>query len=115
LAYVLLCSVLAFVGLGLLKLKRWSYSASIGLQLFFLTSAIVAVRNPNYSSQMASLQQQLQHSMHLPSSPAYVPNFDHARWAIYVGLFFCLAVLALLLYYRRPFLETANRASQTPT
>ena len=111
-SYVVLCLVFTVVGIGLLKLKPLSYSATIGLNLFFLASGIVTIVNPNYSSQMQSLYQQFQNSMHLPAGPVYAPNFSQSRWSAYFGLLISVAVIGLLLYLRRPFLEAADRASQ---
>src|SRR6266480_2288723 len=53
---VLILSCLAFflAGIGLLKLKPWSYSLTLGLQLFWLASTVVTVLSPNYNSAMDS-------------------------------------------------------------
>jgi hypothetical protein len=112
-SYLLLCLVFTLVGFGLLKLNPWSYSATIGLQMFFLASAIFTVLSPNYAPQMQSLYEQIQSSMHLPANPAYAPDFAHSGWSVYVGISISVAVLGILLYYRRRFLDAAGRAAQT--
>lgn len=112
-SYVVLCLVFTVVGIGLLKLKPWSYSATIGLNLFFLASGIVTIVSPNYSSQMESLYQQIRQSMHLPADPVYAPNFSQSRWSACFGLFLSFAAIGLILYLRRRFLEAADRASQS--
>src|SRR6266852_639966 len=65
---VLLLSCLAFfvAGVGLLKLKPWSYSLTIGLQLFWLASTVVTLLTPNYKSAMDSFVKEMLSSLHLP-------------------------------------------------
>src|SRR5260370_29263345 len=56
---VLMLSSLAYaiVGIGLLKLKPWSYSLTIGLQLFSLASGVVSLVTPNERTGMDSYRQ----------------------------------------------------------
>jgi hypothetical protein len=109
LAYVFICLVFAVSGIGLLKLKLWSYPLTIGLQLFFLASAIVTVLNPNYPSQVASLMDHVNSAMGLPAD-LYNPlnNLHQARWSMYAGLLIPFAMVAILIYYRRRFVEAAT-------
>jgi hypothetical protein len=51
--------------------------------------------------------------MHMPANPAYAPDFAHRGWSVYVGISISVAVLAILLFYRRRFTEAAGRAAQT--
>src|SRR5712691_626673 len=107
---VLMLSSLAFAaaGVGLLKLKLWSYSLTLGLQVFWLASGAVSVLSPNYNAVMESFLKDMQSSLHLPESQFSPPNFMyHFAWASVLGLLFAGAILGLLVYYRTRFLEAA--------
>jgi hypothetical protein len=114
---VLLLSCLAFfvAGVGLLKLKPWSYSLTIGLQLFWLASTVVTLLTPNYKSVMDSFMKEMQASLHLPETQFPPGNFAHNYgWTVVLGLLFAGAILGLLVYYRPRFLEAASRADAAP-
>jgi hypothetical protein len=108
---ILCCLALAACGVGLLKLKPWSYSLAIGLQVFGLTSTVVTVLSPNYDAMMDSFAKQMQDSLHLPPTQFSTGNFMHHQgWALSLVLLFAGVILSLLLYYRPRFLEAADRA-----
>ncbi len=114
---VLILSCLAFFvsGVGLLKLKPWSYSLTIGLQVFWLASTAVSVVSPNYNAVMDSFLKEMQASFHLPETPfSYASFADHYGWTVVLGLLFAGAILGLLVYYRQRFLEAASAATSTP-
>jgi hypothetical protein len=111
---VLILSCLAFLvcGVGLLKLKPWSYSLTIGLQVFWLASTAVSMLSPNYNAVMDSFLRDMQASLHLPGPQFSSANFAHQfGWTLVLGLLFAGAILGLLVYYRPRFLEAASRAA----
>ena len=111
---VLILSCLAFFvsGLGLLKLKPWSYSLTIGLQVFWLASTAVSVLSPNYNAVMDSFLKEMQASLHLPETQFSHANFaHHYGWAVALGPLLAGAILGLLVYYRPRFLEAASAAN----
>ncbi|HEX4545097.1 MAG TPA: hypothetical protein VH110_01970 [Candidatus Acidoferrum sp.] len=110
---VLLLSCLAWVvcGIGLLKLKPWSYSLTIGLQVFWLASTAVSLLSPNYDAVMQSFLRQMESSLQLDRTRFSMGYFTHHyAWAVVLGLFFAGTILALLVYYRPRFLEAASAA-----
>ena len=111
---VLILNCLAFFvcGVGLLKLKPWSYSLTIGLQVFWLANTFVSMLSPNYNAVMDSFLKEMQASLHLPEtqfSPANLAR-DYG-WTVVLGLLFAGAILGLLVYYRPRFLEAASAAN----
>ena len=111
---VLILSCLAFflAGIGLLKLKPWSYSLTLGLQLFWLASTVVTVLSPNYNSAMDSFMKEMQATLHLPETQFSLANFSHHYgWTVFLAIPFAGAILGLLVYYRPRFLEAASRAA----
>lgn len=111
---IVICLAFFVAGIGLLKLKPWSYSLAIGLQLFCLASMVVTVLNPNYNAVMDSLIKEMQASMHLPATSFSAANFSHNYiWTLVLGLFLAGAILGLFVYYRPRFLEEASRAAST--
>ncbi len=110
--YVLICSLLLVTGIGLLKLKPWSYPLAIGFQLFGIANTIVTVVDPNYLSRIAALLIEMNNAMHLPPNPYYNPDsLQSMQWLMYVGLLFPIALLAILFYYRERFMEAASSAA----
>jgi len=111
---VLILSSLTFVvsGVGLLKLKPWSYSLTMALQVFWLASTAVSMLSPNYNAVLDSFLKDVQASFHLPETYASPFNFaQHLGWMMFGGLVFAGAILGLLVYYRPRFLEAASRAA----
>jgi len=106
------CLAIFVAGIGLLKLKPWSYSLTIGLQLFRLASTVVTLLTPNSKAEMDVFMKEIRASMHLPETQFLPPNFSqNYGWAVILGLVVAGAVLALLVYYRPRFLEAASRAA----
>jgi hypothetical protein len=111
---VLIVTCLAFciAGIGLLKLKPWSYTLTLGLQFFWLASGVVTVLTPNYKTVMDTFMREFQASLHLPETPFSPANFSqNYGWAVLLGLLLSGAVLALLVYYRPRFLEQVSRVA----
>ena len=113
---VLILSCLAFTvsGVGLLKLKPWSYSLTMGLQVFWLTSTAVSMLRPNFNAVMHSFLKRIEASLHLPESQLSANNFlQHFGWFMAFGLLFAGGILGLLVYYRERFLEAASAAASS--
>ncbi|HEV1992961.1 MAG TPA: hypothetical protein VGR03_01380 [Candidatus Acidoferrum sp.] len=109
---ILSCLASFVAGVGLLKLKPWSYSLTIGLQLFWLASTVVTVLTPKYNVVMDSMMKERQVSLHLPESQFSSVNFAlHYGWTVILGLVMAGAILGLLVYYRPRFIEAASRAA----
>jgi len=115
LALLILTSLCFFAGgWGLLKLKPWSYSLTIGLQMFWLASTAASLLNPAYSAAFTSYMHDFHAWLHLPETQFSGPDFAHHFGSIMAfSLLFGGAILALLVYYRKPFLEAAARAAST--
>jgi len=110
-SYAVLCIIFLGLGVGLLKLKPRAYTATIVVQLFFLTSGIVTAFSPGVTSQFEAVQKHIIQSLHLPPSLGYGPHFSEARSAMYVGLLVAAAVVVLLFYCRHRFLEASEAKS----
>jgi hypothetical protein len=111
---ILILSFLAFfvAGIGLLKLKAWSYNLTLGLQLFWLASSVVTVLTPNYKTVMDSFMKEFQASLHLPETPFSTADFSqNYGWTVVFGLLIAGAILGILVYYRPRFLQEASRAA----
>ena len=108
---IVTCLVFFVAGVGLLKLKPWSYTLTLGLQVFWLASMVVTVLSPNYNAAMDSFMKDILASMHLPDTPFSPVGFSHNYgWTVVLGLMVAGAMLGLLVYYRPRFLDQASRA-----
>ena len=111
---VLILSCLAFTvsGVGLLKLKPWSYSLTIGLQVSWLASTVVSMLSPNYKAAMQSLLEQEGTSLYLPEFQfSSTTVMQYLNLILIFGLLLAGAVLGVLVYYRPRFLKEAARAA----
>ena len=106
------CVLIPVAGAALLKLKPWSYPLTIAMNVFWLASGVVTLLSPNYKTTMTAFMAQMDDSMHFPNSGPQPPEFlpSTTGSAIFLFALYGLA-LGILLYYRKPFLETA-KASQ---
>lgn len=110
--FILSCASITVAGVGLLKLKPWSYSLTIGLQLLWLTSGVVTMLTPGFSASFDAMVAKLNEAMHLPQNlngPLDYSQF--ARWGMIGGIVLGAAILVMLLYYRERFLEAASAAN----
>jgi len=109
---ILSCLALFVCGVGLLKLKPWSYSLTIVLQVFWAASTAVSMLSPNYNAVVDSFLKEMQASLHLPETQFSPAGFaHHYGWTVLLGLLFAGAILGLLVYYRPRFLEAASAAN----
>lgn len=99
-------------GVGVLKLKPWSYSLMMGLQMFWLASGTVSVLSPHYETALISYMKDMQAWMHFPETE-FVPEYfaKYFRGTMIFALVLSGAILALLVHYRRRFLEAASAAT----
>jgi len=112
-AIFLLSSLLfAVAGVGLLKLKPWSYPLAIGMYLFWIASGVVSMLTPNFRSALNAAISEMLIPMHLPDTqmPA-ATSMRSANLGMFLGLAFCALILGMLFYYRRRFLEAAAASS----
>jgi len=114
---IVCCLLLLVAGIGLIKIQRWSYSFTIGLQLFLLTNGVLTVLNPSFEKIMADVMTQTNQAMHLSGDSLGAPNYTFfLHLGMYGGLLFSAAILVLLFYYRERFLQAAEakKLQQSP-
>lgn len=112
--HILNLALLLATGIGLIKLKPWSYPLALGLQAFWLVSGTVTYLSPNYEQLMLQFLAQMPSTANLADSPEYL---HHLRSMSFIGLLVPILVLAMLLYYRTRFLDAcaATTASKQAT
>lgn len=99
--------LLAASSFGLLRLHRWSFPASVGLQLVAIANLLLTA----LSSRYPQLLQEMIAEMHLPSPPGAPDIFSFVRYFSLIGVLVPLAFLFCLLWSRRAFYAAATRAS----
>lgn len=109
--FILICASIAVAGVGLLKLKPWSYSLTIGLQLLWLTSGVVTMLTRGFSASFGAMVSKMNEAMHLPQNlNGPIDYSQFARWGMIGGIVLGVAILVMLLNYRERFLEAASAA-----
>jgi hypothetical protein len=92
-------------GIGLLKLQRWSYSATIALHAFWLVSLLFTQLSPTYEQYMNQCLDALELSQTYPA----LTHFRFPQWLSALTTAIPTALLIVgLLYYRRAFLKAAG-------
>jgi hypothetical protein len=106
--FALTATLLLAGGLGLLKLKHWSYPLVLGVQFFWLASSTVTFLSSSYERNM----QQVLEEMHLPQPNTVSQMYLDNRPLALAGLLPSILIIVILLYYRERFL-TAAKAAET--
>jgi hypothetical protein len=107
--YILNFALISIPGIGLLLLKRWSYSLTVASQVLASANAIYTTLSPSYEANIRSLFEK----MNVPTLPSNVEQMlRYSRYFSLIGLLIPIAILITLWVTRRKFYEAANRASQ---
>jgi hypothetical protein len=95
-------------GVGLLKLRPWSYTGSIALHIFWLVSLLVTQLSPLYESYMRICLNALE----LPQNYPGLNLLHFPQWLSALATALPTVILiAGLFYYRRSFLKAAAESS----
>lgn len=108
--FVLVGLLLVIGGIGLLKLKKWSYPLVLGIQGFWLLSGVVSILSPAYPRLMQDMLSQ----MHLPENIVRPYSIRQLQFFSWFGLLTGALVIGILLYYRRRFIEAASAREALP-
>jgi len=95
-------------GVGILKLRSWGLHTILVLQCVFLVNGVLSVLNPRFSTVMQEAMQRA--DAENPAFPGGNPFLTGAllHAVMIFSLFFGVAIIALLLFYRSRFLEAAS-------
>jgi hypothetical protein len=104
----LLGAIFGIAGVGILKLKPVALHTVLILQCVFFINGILSLQNPRFlaAAQDAMQRADAENPAFPGGNPFLTGSFFHL--AILFGLFFCAAIIALLLFYRSRFLEAAS-------
>jgi hypothetical protein len=106
--YILNFALISIPGIGLLLLKRWSYSLTIASQVLASANAIYTTLSPSYEANIRSLFEK----MNVPTLPSNAEQMlRYSRYFSLIGLLIPMAILITLWVTRRKFYEAADRAS----
>ena len=106
--FALTATLLLAGGLGLLKLKRWSYPLVLSVQFFWPSSSTITLLSSGYERN----KQQVLEEMHLSQPDTVSPMYLHNRQLALAGLLPSILIILILLRYRERFL-TAAKAAET--
>jgi hypothetical protein len=96
---------------GLVKLKKWSYPLILGLQGFWLLSGAVTMLTPAFPR----LMQEMMSQMRLPENMPFPYSVRQLEILSSFGILFGVLVIAILLLYRRRFMEAASAREALPS
>jgi len=106
--FALLGVVYAVCGIGIIKLEPWALDPLICCKALFFLSGIVTLLNPHFVPTMRDAIAQM-----LPANPALPANMfffsdTYFKSMMAFGLVFAAAMLAVLIVYRKRFLQAAR-------
>jgi hypothetical protein len=103
------CFLCGAAGIGLLRLKPWSYHLAIALQVFWFLSGVVTLTGGNYPALMHEVMSSVRDKLggQYPEYPA-----EQMQAFAYAGLVTPLLLLGFLIYYRSRFLEASAAAGE---
>jgi hypothetical protein len=105
------CLLLIVAGIGLLKLKPWSYPLTIAFQLFWLVSGLFTAMSTNHDALMTLVFTDMTNAMHVPQSFYSTADFlRNMHRFIFVSFLVPIAIVVMLFYYRKRFLEAASHS-----
>ena len=111
---VLLGIVYAVCGVGIIKLKPWALDPLIWCQALFFLSGIVTFLNPQFMSTMKeAIVKMMPKIPNLPAGVDLPPNVfpftdTYFKAMMAFGFLFAAAMLAVLIVYRKRYLEAAR-------
>lgn len=108
--FVLTGLLLVIGAIGLLKLQKWSYPLVLGIQGIWLLSGVVTIFSPTYPS----LLQEMLSQMHFPEGTPFPYSMRQLQFFSSFGLLFSILPIAILVYYRRRFMEAASARELLP-
>ena len=106
--FVLLGVVYAVCGVGIIKLEPWALDPLIWCKALFLLSGIVTLLNPHFVPTMRdAIAKMLPTNPELPANMFFLSD-TYFKSMMAFGLVFAAAMLAVLIVYRKRFLEAAR-------
>jgi len=105
---VLLGIVYAVCGVGIIKLKPWALDPLIWCKAVFTLSGIVSIMNPHFTPMMREAIARM-----MPVNPALPTNLfpfsdTYLKYMMGFGFVLAAAMLAVLIVYRKRYLEAAR-------
>jgi len=97
-------------GYGLIKLKPWGYILAICMQCFWFASGLTSALNPHARAALMATVRELNSNMQLPASVSQPDITTFMSFGLSIGIAFAGAILCLLLYYRKRFLDAAAQS-----
>ncbi len=102
-------------GIGIIRLKPWALDPLIGFQGLFFLSGIVTIFNPNFMPMMREAVEKMMAKFtgELPANAPMSANLflfsdSYMKATMGFGLLIGAATLAILIFYRKRFLEAAR-------
>ena len=106
--YLVFAALAGTVGVGLWKLKPWGWWLALAMQVWGMVSCGVYLLRPSlllhYSAEVQQRLTPMQPQMQMPQ------QFQITMYSVSLGfsILFCIAIIAVLIYYRKAFQRTAE-------
>jgi len=106
--YIFSFALLAVAGIGLLLVKRWSYPLTMASQILVCLNGIVTAFMPSLEANMVSIMKEM--GLPTPLPPSTEAMLHQMRFTFLSGLVIPLAVIVVLLVYRRSFFGASHES-----
>jgi hypothetical protein len=113
--YLVFAVLTGAVGAGLWQLKRWGWRLALAMQAFGLVNVVVYLLRPSlWLRYIAEMNQII-----IPAQPQLPERFQTMMYnaSFAFGVLFCIAIVAILIYYRKAFqrpIELSQSESTPP-
>ncbi|MGA3372785.1 MAG: hypothetical protein ABSC48_13595 [Terracidiphilus sp.] len=99
--YLVFAVLAALVGIGLWQLKQWAWRLALAVQALGVVNTAVYLVNPSLILRYSA---EIQQSM-TPMQPQLPERFQTMMYtaSFSFGVLFCIAIVAILIYYRKAF------------
>jgi len=108
LAYALIGIVYLVCGIGVIRLKPWALDPLIWFQVVFALSGVVTLLNPHFMPLMKeAMAKMMPANAQIPTN-MFMFSDTYLKFMMGFGFLFGAAMLAILIFYRKRFLEAAR-------
>jgi hypothetical protein len=112
LVFIAFSTLSVIVGIGLMRLRPWSWMVAVGFQSIGLLNALSMILIPGAFARFEGLLLSQRAAMGLPDAPAVIPPAVSMWIGLGIGALFAGVILAILFWYKRAFNDAPPKSAE---